>query len=65
MRPESVPELLKEIDVRLYGKGAWVTYEQQDLIRGLKREVRLMEKAERKWKIAAMHTTIYGGKKAD
>lgn len=39
--PEPVPELLEKINVRLYGKGAWVTYEQLDSIRGLKRETRL------------------------
>ncbi|MEL6560949.1 MAG: nuclear transport factor 2 family protein [Bacteroidota bacterium] len=63
--PEPVPELLKEIDVRLYGSGAWVTYEQQDSLRGLKREVRLMEKSGGTWKIASMHTTIYGDQKTN
>lgn len=58
--PEPVPELLNKIDVRLYGNGAWVTYEQQDSIRGLKRETRLMEKVKGEWKIAGMQTTIYG-----
>lgn len=58
--PEPVPELLDEINVRLYGNGAWVTYEQQDSIRGLKRETRLMEKVDGVWKIAGMQTTIYG-----
>ncbi|WP_422862076.1 hypothetical protein [Flagellimonas sp. W118] len=61
--PEPIPELLDEINVRLYGNGAWVTYEQQDSIRGLKRETRLMEKVNGKWKIAGMQTTIYGFKK--
>ena len=61
--PESVPELLDEINVRLYGNGAWVTYEQQDSIRGLKRETRLMEKVDGEWKIAGMQTTIYGFEK--
>ncbi|NIJ52999.1 hypothetical protein [Dyadobacter arcticus] len=60
--PEPVPKLLDKIDVRLYGKGAWVTYEQQDSLRGLKRETRLMEKVDGKWKIAGMQTTIYGFK---
>lgn len=59
-QPEPVPELLNEITVRLYGNGAWVTYEQQDSIRGLKRETRLMEKVNGEWKIAGMQTTIYG-----
>ncbi|MEM9362155.1 MAG: hypothetical protein AAGA43_05940 [Bacteroidota bacterium] len=58
--PEPVPELLNDINVRLYGNGAWVTYEQQDSLRGLKRETRLMEKVNGKWKIAGMQTTIYG-----
>ena len=58
--PEPVPELLDSITVRLYGNGAWVTYQQQDSIRGLKRETRLMEKVNGQWKIAGMQTTIYG-----
>jgi len=58
--PEPVPKLLNDIDVRLYEFGAWVSYEQQDSIRGLKRETRLMEKENGVWKIAGMHTTIYG-----
>ncbi|MEM9649716.1 MAG: hypothetical protein AAF969_14660 [Bacteroidota bacterium] len=58
--PEPLPTLLDKIDVRLYGKGAWVTYEQHDSIRGLKRETRLMEKEGGTWKIAGMQTTIYG-----
>lgn len=58
--PEPIPELLDKIDVRLYGNGAWVTYEQQDSLRGRKRETRLMEKVNGEWKIAGMQTTIYG-----
>jgi hypothetical protein len=58
--PEPVPKLLEKINVRLYGNGAWVTYEQQDSLRGLKRETRLMEKVNGEWKIAGMQTTIYG-----
>jgi len=58
--PEPVPKILDRIDVRLYGKGAWVTYGQHDSIRGLKRETRLMEKVNGQWKIAGMQTTIYG-----
>ncbi|MEO0572625.1 MAG: nuclear transport factor 2 family protein [Bacteroidota bacterium] len=58
--PEPVPKLLDSIEVKLYDKGAWVTYEQQDSIRGLKRETRLMEKVDGQWKIAGMQTTIYG-----
>jgi hypothetical protein len=62
-KPEPVPELLKEINVRLYETGAWVTYEQLDSLRGLKKETRLMEKINGVWKIAGMQTTIYGFKK--
>ena len=58
--PEPVPELLDAIDVRLYENGAWVTYAQQDSLRGLKRETRLVEKIDGQWKIAGMQTTIYG-----
>lgn len=58
--PEPVPELLEKINVRLYGNGAWVTYEQLDSLRGLKRETRLMEKLNGERKIAGMQTTIYG-----
>lgn len=58
--PEPVPELLSDINVRLYGNGAWVTYKQKDSLRGLKRETRLMEKVNGEWKIAGMQTTIYG-----
>jgi len=63
--PEPVPELVDDIDVRLYGTGAWVIYEQQDALRGLKRETRLMEKVDGQWKIAGMQTTIYGSKADD
>ncbi len=63
--PEPVPELLDEINVRLYENGAWVTYEQHDSIRGLKRETRLMEKVNGDWKIAGMQTTIYGFSKPE
>jgi len=63
--PEPVPTLLDDIDVRLYGDGAWVSYEQQDSLRGLKRETRLMEKINGQWRIAGMHTTIYGLKKGE
>jgi len=63
--PEPVPELVDDIDVRLYGTGAWVIYEQQDALRGLKRETRLMEKVDGQWKIAGMRTTIYGSQADD
>lgn len=58
--PEPVPKAITEMDVRLYADGAWVSYEQNDSIRGRKRETRLMEKVDGQWKIAGMHTTIYG-----
>lgn len=58
--PVPLPTLLDNIDVRLFGKGAWVSYKQNDSEYGLKRETRLMEKDNGKWKIAGMHTTIYG-----
>lgn len=57
--PEPVPELVDNINVRLYGTGAWVTYESVDSLRGRKRETRLMEKVDGQWKIAGMQTTIY------
>ncbi|MEQ9300093.1 MAG: hypothetical protein RIF33_16085 [Cyclobacteriaceae bacterium] len=60
--PDPIPALLEDIGVRLYGTGAWVSFEQEDPARGLKRETRLMEKVEGQWKIAGMHTTIYGFK---
>jgi len=63
--PEPVPALVDEVDVRLYGNGAWVTYQQNDSLRGLKRETRLMEKVNGKWRIAGMQTTIYGFQKKD
>ena len=58
--PVPLPELLDEIEVRLYGTGAWVDYEQVDPVYGLKREARLMEKEDGQWKIAGMQTIIYG-----
>ncbi len=58
--PEAPPKQLDEINIQLYHNGAWVCYEQMDSKRGSKRENRLMEKQNGKWKIAAMHTTIYG-----
>jgi len=58
--PDPLPTLVDEINVRLFGNAAWVSYEQNDVERGLKRETRLMEKVENQWKIAGMHTTIYG-----
>lgn len=61
--PDPLPTPLKEIDLRLYGAGAWVSYEQKDPARGLKRETRLMEKVNGAWKIAGMHTSIYGSEK--
>ncbi len=63
--PDPYPAPLTDIEVRLYGTGAWVTYEQEDPSRGRKRETRLMEKVDGQWKIAGMHTTIYGLAKPD
>lgn len=60
--PAPLPTLVDHIEVRLYGNGAWVNYEQNDSERGLKRETRLMEKINGQWKIAGMQTVIYGGK---
>jgi len=57
--PDPLPEPLTSIDVRLYGSGAWVSYEQDDPARGRKRETRLMERVEGAWKIAGMGTVIY------
>ncbi len=58
--PDPLPELVEDIALRLYGDGAFVVYEQVDPNRGRKRETRLMEKVDGQWKIAGMHTTIYG-----
>ncbi len=58
--PEPPPRPIDAIQVYLYDSGAWVSYEQQDSLRGRKRETRLMEKQNGQWKIAGMHTTIYG-----
>lgn len=58
--PDPLPVPLKDIDVRLYGEVAWVSYEQNDPARGRKRETRLMERVDGKWKIAGMQTIIYG-----
>ncbi len=63
--PEPAPRLVDDIDVRLYTNGAWVSFKQQDSLRGLKRETRLMEKVNGQWKISGMHTTIYGFKKEE
>ncbi len=60
--PVPIPTLVNDIDVRLYGNGAYVYFHQNDSERGLKRETRLMEKENGQWKIAGMHTTIYGFK---
>ncbi|WGK64988.1 nuclear transport factor 2 family protein [Croceiramulus getboli] len=59
--PDPLPAPLTEADIRLYGTGAWVTYEQIDPARGRKKETRLMEKDNGQWKIAGMKTIIYGG----
>jgi len=61
--PDSLPTLIDDIEVRLYETGAWVSYKQNDVERGLKRETRLMEKVNNQWKIAGMQTVIYGFQK--
>jgi len=61
--PAPLPKLVDKIELRLYENGAWVSYEQNDPERGLKRETRLMEKVNGQWKIAGMQTIIYGLKK--
>lgn len=60
--PEPVPPPAQpdNVSVKLYGSGAWVSYEIVDEVFGNKREARLMEKEDGRWKIAGMHTTIYG-----
>ena len=58
--PDPLPEPLADIDVRVYGDGAYVSYEQDDPARGRKRETRLMERHGGVWKIAGMGTVIYG-----
>lgn len=58
--PEPIPTLVNDIEVRFFDNAAWISYEQNDAERGLKRETRLMEKENGQWKIAGMHTTIYG-----
>ena len=63
--PETPPMPLADADVRLYGDGAWVSYEQDDADQGRKRETRLMEQVNGAWKIAGMHTTIYGTAQSD
>ena len=57
--PDPLPAPLTDIDVRPYGTGAWVSYVQTDPARGRKRETRLMERIDGKWKIAGMQTVIY------
>ncbi|WP_420459154.1 hypothetical protein [Neolewinella sp.] len=58
--PDPLPTPLRDIDVRLYGSGAHVSYEQDDPARGRKRETRLMERVGNEWKIAGMETVTYG-----
>jgi hypothetical protein len=58
--PDPLPDPLVDIEVRLYGDGAFVSYEQDDPARGRKRETRLMERIDGQWKIAGMGTVIYG-----
>jgi len=62
---ETPPAPLSDMTITVYGTGAWVYYEQYDALRGRKRETRLMEKVDGAWKIAGMHTTIYGAETAE
>jgi len=61
--PVTPPALPDEVKVEVYGTGAWVTFDVLDEVSGRKRETRLMEKEDGKWKIAGMHTSIYGFEK--
>lgn len=58
--PVPPPAQPENINVKIYGTGAWVSYEIIDEVFGKKRETRLLEKENGRWKIAGMHTTIYG-----
>lgn len=58
--PAPLPALPDKVDIRLYKNGAWVSYQIKDELFGWKRETRLMEKQNNQWKIAGLHTTIYG-----
>lgn len=57
---EAAPAPLTDADIRLYADGAWVSFAQLDPARGRKRETRLMEKVDGRWRIAGMGTVIYG-----
>ena len=57
--PDPLPAPLREADIRLHGEGASVTYRQLDPARGPKKETRLMEKHDGRWRIAGMQTVIY------
>jgi len=59
-QPVPPPAQPENINIKIYGNGAWVSYEILDEVFGKKRETRLMEKENDRWKIAGMHTTIYG-----
>jgi len=65
--PEPVPPPAQpeNVNIKVYGSGAWVNYEILDEVFGKKRETRLMEKEDGRWKIAVMHTTIYGFEKIE
>jgi len=57
--PDPIPEPLKDAEVRLYGTGAHVSFEQLGPDGSRKREERLMELEEGAWKIAGMWTVVY------
>ncbi|MBO0343489.1 nuclear transport factor 2 family protein [Flagellimonas profundi] len=60
--PEPVPTPVQpdNVTIQVFGTGAWVSYRTFDETFGNKRETRLMVKEAGQWKIAGMHTTIYG-----
>ena len=59
-KPVPTPEQPDNVTIQVFGTGAWVSYETFDPTFGNKRETRLMIKENGRWKIAGMHTTIYG-----
>ena len=55
-KPDALPTGQQQWQVRLMGTAAWVTFEQRDNRRGRKKEIRLLEKQGRDWRIAVMGT---------
>lgn len=58
--PQPATGLLDGSDVRFYGSGAFVTYEQLDSLRRHKPEAQHMVHKGERWKIAVMHLIIHG-----